>query len=67
MVEVKSKQHLDIALMELKELVLGKLNESFSLVGDGVLTFQKRVCVPDIDGLRDRILVEERGSRDSIH
>ena len=30
-VEVKSKQHLDLSLMELKESVLGKLNESFSL------------------------------------
>ena len=32
-VEVKSKQNLDLALMELKESVLGKLNESFSLEG----------------------------------
>ena len=32
-VEVKSKQHLDHALMELKESVLDKLNESFSLGG----------------------------------
>ena len=32
-VEVKSKQHLDLALMELKESVLVKLNESFSLGG----------------------------------
>ena len=32
-VEVKSKQHLDQSLMELKKLVLGKLNESFSLGG----------------------------------
>ena len=30
-VEVKSKQHLDQPLMELKESVLGNLNESFSL------------------------------------
>ena len=30
-VEVKSKQHLDLALMDFKELVLGNLNESFSL------------------------------------
>ena len=29
--EVKSKQHLNQQLMELKESVLGKLNESFSL------------------------------------
>lgn len=32
-VEVKSKQHLDLALMELKEFVIGKLKESFSLGG----------------------------------
>ena len=29
-VEVKSKQHLDLALVKLKESVLGELNESFS-------------------------------------
>ena len=33
MVELKSKQHLDLALIELKESVLGKLNESLSLGG----------------------------------
>ena len=32
-VEVKSKKHLDEPLMELKESVLDKLNESFSLGG----------------------------------
>ena len=32
-VEVKSKQHLDQALMELNESVLGKLNKSLSLRG----------------------------------
>ena len=34
-VDVKSKQHLDILFMELKKLVLRKLNESFSLGGMG--------------------------------
>ena len=32
-IEVKSKQHLDKSLMELKESVLGKLNKAFSLGG----------------------------------
>ena len=32
-VEVKSKQHLDQSLMDLKESVLSKLTESFSLGG----------------------------------
>ena len=31
--DVMSKQHLYLAFMELKESVLGKLNESFSLGG----------------------------------
>ena len=29
--KVKSKQHIYLALMDVKESVLGKLNESFSL------------------------------------
>ena len=37
LVEVKSKQYLDLALMELKKSVLGKIDQSFSLRGDGVL------------------------------
>ena len=32
-VEVKSKQHLDLALMKSKESVIDKLNESFCLGG----------------------------------
>ena len=49
-VEVKSKQHLDLDLMELKESVLGNLNESFSLGGNGELRYQGRLCVPAVDG-----------------
>ena len=33
LIEVRSKQHLDLALMELKESVIIILNESFSLGG----------------------------------
>ena len=39
MAEVKSKQHLDQALMNLKESFLNKLNELFSLVENGVLRY----------------------------
>ena len=66
-VKVKSKQHLDQSLMELKELVLGKLNESFSERGDGVLRYQGRLCVPDVNYLRKRILEKPNGFRYSIH
>ena len=49
-------------MMELKESVLGKLNESFSLRWDGVLRYQGRLCVPNVDDLRNRILEKAHGS-----
>ena len=36
-VEVKSKQHIDISLMELKKSFLTKINEAFSLGENGIL------------------------------
>ena len=66
-VEVNSKQHLDQPFMKLKETVIGKFNESFSLGGDGVLRYQGRLCVPKVDDLRNRILEESHGSRYSIY
>ena len=66
-VEVKSKQHLDKSLMDLTELVLGKLNKAFSLVVDGALRYQGRFCIPKVDELRNRILKEAHGSLYSIH
>ena len=32
-----------------------------------MLRYQGRLCVPDVDGLRDQILEEANGSRYSIH
>ena len=66
-VEIKSKQHLDPILMELKESVLSKYNESFSQGVDGVLRYQGRLCVPDVDDLRGQILEEAHISRYSNH
>ena len=43
-VEVKSKQHLDKPLMEFKKVLLGKLNESFSLGGGCVKVPRDIVC-----------------------
>ena len=53
--------------MELKEFVLGNLNESFSLGGDGVLRYQGRLRFPNVNDLRNKILEEANGSRYSIH
>lgn len=55
-VYVKDNQHLDPVLMELKEFVLSKLNESFSLSRDSVLRYKNRLCVPNMNELRSSIL-----------
>ena len=67
MVDVKSKQHHNPLLTELKESVLNKNNESLSQGVDGELRYQGRLCVPDMDGLREKIMDEALVSRYSIH
>ncbi|WMV09139.1 hypothetical protein MTR67_002524 [Solanum verrucosum] len=66
-VDVMSNQGLDPILMELKQSVLNNSVEVFSQGRDGVLRYQGRVCVPDVVGLREQILEEAHGSRNSIH
>ena len=66
-VDVKSNRQLDPVLMELKDSVLSKFNILFSLGEDGVLRYQNRLCVPNVDNLRSNILAEAHGSRYSIH
>ena len=66
-VDVKSKQDLDPTLVELKRLVDEKKVEVFSKGGDGVLWYQDRLCVPDVDDLRKLILQEVHNSLYSIH
>ncbi|KAH0709388.1 hypothetical protein KY284_010815 [Solanum tuberosum] len=65
--DVKSKQHLDPILMELKESVPNTSVEAFSQGGDGVLRYQVRLCVPDVDGLKEKNLEEAHGSQYFIH
>ena len=64
--DVKSKQDNDPKLVELKKLVVEKNIEAFSLKEDGELRYQDRLCVPDVDGLREFILEEAHGSKYSI-
>ena len=54
-VKVKQVQHLDHVLMELNDSVLINMNESFTLGGDGILRYQDRLCVPDVDDLLTQI------------
>ncbi|XP_069148204.1 uncharacterized protein [Solanum lycopersicum] len=67
LVEVKKGKNIDRVLMELKKSVLTKMNESFDFEGDDILRYQDRLCVPDADEMRTRIVVEAHGSRYSIH
>lgn len=51
----------------MKDLVLSKLNESFSLGEDGILRYKNRLCVPNVNNLRSNILAQDHGSRYVIH
>ena len=53
--EFKKGQYLDPMLMDLKKLVLIKMNESFNLGGDDILSYQDSLCVPDVDDLQNKI------------
>ena len=53
--------------MELNDPLLVKMNECFSLGDDVILGYQDRLCIPDVDDLRTRIISEAHGSRYSIH
>ena len=66
-VEAKKGQSRDLVLIELKDSVLVKMNESFYLGDDNILRFQDRLCVLDVDDLQTRIIAEGHGFIYSIH
>ena len=66
-VEVKEGQHLDPVLMELKDTMVVKMNESFALGDDDILSYQDRLYVSDVDDLLARIIEEAHGTKYSIH
>ena len=65
-VEVKKFQHLDLVLIVLKDSVLIKINKSFALGVNDILRYKDRLCVPHVDDLRTKIVVQAHGSRYSI-
>ncbi|XP_070036784.1 uncharacterized protein [Nicotiana tomentosiformis] len=63
-VEVKEKQYDDPLLVQLKEGIHKHKTMAFSLgMDDGTLRYQGRLCVPNVDGLRERIMAEAHNSR----
>ena len=65
--EVKEKQVKDPILMQIKKDVGQQKVMSFEIGGDGILRYQGRLCVPDVDGLRKRIFDEAHTSRYVVH
>ncbi|XP_070021867.1 uncharacterized protein [Nicotiana sylvestris] len=50
-----------------RETVLQGGSKEVSMGEDGVLRLQGRLCVPNVDGLKERILEEAHSSRYSVH
>ncbi|XP_070013922.1 uncharacterized protein [Nicotiana sylvestris] len=67
-VEVKENQYNDPLLAQLKEGIYKHKTTTFSLgMDDGTQRYQGRLCVPDIEGLRERIMAEAHTSKYSVH
>ncbi|MCF7184069.1 hypothetical protein L3H42_11270, partial [Corynebacterium sp. MC-13] len=64
---MKEKQDQDPVLFQLKEDIHKQKVMVFSKGGDGVLRYQSRFYVLDINGIRDRIMAEAHSTRYSIH
>ena len=62
-VEVKEKQCTDPILLQLKENAQNGLTKAFDLSKEGVLRCQNRLCVPNVDELTKRIMMEAHHSR----
>ncbi|KAF3636306.1 hypothetical protein FXO38_24273 [Capsicum annuum] len=65
--EVKEKQVKDPILMQIKKDVGQQKVMSFKISGNGVLRYQGRLCMPNVDGLRKRILDEAHTLRYVVH
>ncbi|XP_070015626.1 uncharacterized protein [Nicotiana sylvestris] len=64
--EVNECQYKDPVLVYYRDTTLQK-ETPFKITEDGVLTYQRRLCVPNIAGLRLQVLGETHYSRYSIH
>lgn len=40
---------------------------AFNIKEDGILRYQGRLCIPDVDGLLERILTEAHKSSYTVH
>nr|XP_009615156.1 uncharacterized protein LOC104107932 [Nicotiana tomentosiformis] len=66
--EVEENKFSDPYLLKLKKGIHKHKTMAFEQGGDdGTLRYKGRLCVPDVDGLRERIMLEAHNYRYSIH
>ncbi|XP_070013712.1 uncharacterized protein [Nicotiana sylvestris] len=64
---IRERQYDDPHLLVLKDKILHSDARDVTIGDDGILRMQGRVCVPNVDGIRELILEEAHSSRYSIH
>ncbi|XP_070036379.1 uncharacterized protein [Nicotiana tomentosiformis] len=64
---IRERQYDDPHLLVLKDTVRHGGAKQVAVGDNGVLRMQGRICVPNVDGLRELILEEAHSSRYSIH
>jgi len=64
---IRERQYDDPHMLVLKDTVQHSDAKEVTIGDDGVLRMQGRLCVPNVDGLRELILQEAHSSRYSIH
>ncbi|XP_070007076.1 uncharacterized protein [Nicotiana sylvestris] len=64
---IKARQLDNLHLVVLRETILQVSSKEGSIGEDGVLRLQGHLCVPNVDGLRGKILEEAHNSWYSIH
>lgn len=65
--EIKEKQVLNAILIKIKENISRKKVMVFEISGNITLRYKGRLCVPEVDGLRQMILAKADESRYIVH
>ena len=60
--EIRQNQGLDSRLQKYRELTISSSKSRFKVADDGTLLFDHRVCVPDNEELKKKIMTEAHES-----
>jgi hypothetical protein len=65
--DIRKGQFEDSKVQEIREMIEAGKAPDFTLDEHGTVWFRKRICVPDVDHLQEKILQEAHDSAYSIH